>query len=175
MSLVEARGLEKTFFKAHEHFSVVDESYFGIENLMSRLTSVLVSRIQEGLPKMRKEIAELKERTTAALAEMGQSPPTEPTEIRAMVLGLGQEIAAMIGEAEKGEYSNSLFSENNLRLIARIRQEDGPQQLFRQSVLESKPVDKWKVDVLRTEMASMRGRELAGFLNYKALAKYVWR
>lgn len=167
LTLAEARGLEKTYFKSHEHFGIVHTSYFGIENLMSRLTSVLVSRIQEGLPLMRKEINELKENTIAELAKMGKSPPTKPSEIREVMLGLAQEVAAMVGESEKGVYSNPLFTEHHLRLIARIREEDGPQDKFRESVLKSKPVEKWEVGTLRIEMARMRGRELPGFLNWK--------
>lgn len=52
-----------SFFNHHSHFSTVNASFFGVENLMSRLTSVLVARIQEGLPSMRKEISMLKEKT----------------------------------------------------------------------------------------------------------------
>ena len=166
-TLMEARDLEMSFFNNHLHFSTVNPSFFGVENLMSRLTSVLVARIQEGLPAMCKEISMLKEKTVGELNEMGQAPPTEEAEVRTMMIKLSQQVSSIMGEAVKGEYSNEIFSSSDMRMMAQIRKDDGPHEAFRQAVLACKPTVEWEVESLRKQIASMRGRELPGFLNWK--------
>jgi interferon-induced GTP-binding protein Mx1 len=167
LTLMEARELEKSFFSTHAQFSAADPSFFGVENLMSRLTGVLVARIQDGLPTMRKEISELKEKTIAELNEMGKPPPTDASNMRAVTLQLAQEVTSMVNEATKGEYSSAIFSRASLRMMARIREEGGPHDTFRKAVIALKPTGEWEVPVLRKSIASMRGRELPGFLNFK--------
>lgn len=156
-----------SFFNHHSHFSTVNASFFGVENLMSRLTSVLVARIQEGLPSMRKEISMLKEKTVGELNEMGQAPPTDEAEVRAMMIKLSQQVSGIMGEAVKGEYSNGIFGSSDMRMMAQIRADDGPHEVFRKAVLACKPIVEWEVECLRKQIASMRGRELPGFLNWK--------
>ena len=167
ITLIDARDLEMSFFNHHSHFSTVNASFFGVENLMSRLTSVLVARIQEGLPSMRKEISMLKEKTVGELNEMGQAPPTDEAEVRAMMIKLSQQVSGIMGEAVKGEYSNGIFGSSDMRMMAQIRADDGPHEVFRKAVLACKPIAEWEVECLRKQIASMRGRELPGFLNWK--------
>ena len=165
--LMDARNQEMSFFRTHQHFSTVNASYFGVENLMSRLTSVLVARIQEGLPSMRKEISTLKEKTVGELNEMGEAPPTDEAAVRAMMVKLSQQVSGIMGEAVKGEYSNGIFGSSDMRMMAQIRADDGPHEVFRKEVLACKPIEEWEVACLRNQIASMRGRELPGFLNWK--------
>lgn len=40
----EARRSEETFFRKHGHFRNIDQKLFGIDNLTSRLTDLLVAR-----------------------------------------------------------------------------------------------------------------------------------
>jgi interferon-induced GTP-binding protein Mx1 len=167
ITLMDARDLEMSFFNQHSHFSTVNASFFGVENLMSRLTSVLVTRIQEGLPSMRKEISTLKEKTVGDLNEMGQAPPIDEAEVRAMMIKLSQQVSGIMGEAVKGEYSNGIFGSSDMRMMAQIRADDGPHEVFRKAVLACKPIAEWEVECLRKQIASMRGRELPGFLNWK--------
>ena len=167
ITLMDARDQEMSFFHLHEHFSAVNPSYFGAENLMSRLTSVLVARIQEGLPSMRKEISTLKEQTVGELNEMGEAPPTDEAAVLAMMVKLSQQVYGIMGEAVKGEYSNGIFGSSGMRLMAQIRADDGPHEVFRKEVLACKPIEEWEVACLRKQIASMRGRELPGFLNWK--------
>lgn len=167
VTLMDARELEKSFFTSHAQFGTADPSFFGVVNLMSRLTGVLVSRIQDGLPTMRKEISELKEKTIVELNDMGKPPPTDASSMRAVTLQLAQEVTTMMNEATRGEYSSSIFAHASMRLMARIREEGGPQDTFRKTIITLKPTDEWEVDTLRKSIASMRGRELPGFLNFK--------
>jgi interferon-induced GTP-binding protein Mx1 len=173
LTLMDARSLETTFFSAHPQFGSANASYFGVENLMSRLTSVLVQRIQEGLPAMRKEISDLREKTHLELSELGKPPPTEPTEIRQALHALSQDVHSIIGEAEQGNYTNVIFVADKLRMMARIRRADGPQETFRKSVLGLKPTAEWEVTSLRASIAGMRGRELPGFLNWKVVSMLI--
>ena len=173
ITLMEARDFEVSFFRDHTHFGSIDPSFFGVQNLMSRLTSVLVARIQEGLPAMRKEISELKESTIAELVKMGKAPPTEAMEIQQVMLKLSQQVATIMGEAVNGEYANPIFDTSDLRMMAQIRKEMGPQEAFRQSVLACKPTVEWEATSLRSQIADMRGRELPGFLNFKVFAQLL--
>ena len=166
LTLAEARNLEKTFFSKHPYFGSVDASFFGVENLMCRLTSVLVTRIQAGLPYMRKEIAQMKETTVEELRTMGKAPPTEASEVHESMIKISQSATALISEAVKGDYSKPFFNSSGLRMMAQIRRVDGPHDCFRKAVLDCNPQEKWEVDSLRAEIASMRGRELPGFLNW---------
>ena len=52
-------------------------------------------------------------------------------------------------------------------MMAQIRADDGPHEVFRKAVLACKPIAEWEVECLRKQIASMRGRELPGFLNWK--------
>ena len=158
LSLADARKEEPKFFKAHK---IIGQTYakapyaFGVENLMDRLTTVLVDRIKDGLPGMRKELGELKAETTQLLEEMGKPPPSDPAEIRETVLRVAQNVSNAIKEAESGNYTCELFKDE-MRLMARLRDDDGPQALFRNAIFESKPTDEWEIDALRKMISSMR-------------------
>ena len=167
VALLEARRLEMQFFREHAHFGKLSKSYFGVENLMSRLTSVLVSRIKEGLPSMRKELSEMRDDTLAKLEAMGKPPPSEPAEMRALVMDVVQGVTGVLRESEMGNYTDPLFKREELRMMARVRADDGPQEGFRKAILDSKPTDAWTVDSLRRQISAMRGCELHGFLNWK--------
>lgn len=168
VTLLDARALEADFFRKHAHFHSLDHSYLGIESLMSRLTGVLVGRIQEGLPSMRREVVALREQTAADLAAMGRAPPGAGAEACALMAKLSRQATRVLSEAVNGEYSSSVFDADEMRMMAQIRTQGGPQDRFRRALLDCAPTNEWEVPALRAQIASMRGRELPGFLNWRA-------
>jgi Dynamin central region len=51
-----AQTHKQTFFAVHPHFKGCDPKLFGVDNLTSRLTRLLVSRIQAELSPMKAEV-----------------------------------------------------------------------------------------------------------------------
>lgn len=158
-----------SFFKCHSHFSTMEEGYFGAGNLMTRLTSVLVSRIKDVLPAMRKDLLSAAEATNARLDAMGKELPSGAAEVRAKVVSFAQESSSVVKDAETGNYSDTVFvSQPEARLMALIWHDiKGPDAKFKCAILATEPKDDWRIETLRVQISTMRGRELAGFLNFK--------
>lgn len=168
MSLAEARGEELAYFSAHPDFGESTlQPRLGIQNLVTGLTHILVGHIQDSLPGMRKDLLAQLEKTRASLHELGEPLPHGHESQRIKLTECAQQVANVIGDATSGVYSNQLFtSAPELRMIANIRKLDGPHETFAAAIKASKPTTEWAVPTLREKIASMRGREVHGILNW---------
>jgi hypothetical protein len=123
-------------------------------------------RIQSQLPEMRKQLADQLKVTRFKLEEMGGAPPRTDDEMRSAATTAMLKIGAVLDNAISGQYRDQIFAKQaNLRLIARIRA--GPHADFAAAVAETKPTDAWSVEELKILIASMRGREVPGFLSFQ--------
>ena len=132
MSLADAALEEARWFRQHEKFGALDNSFFGVQQLSSRLTQVLVDRIQASKPHLSKEVESLLALSTSELKGLSAAPPSGPVsrpsslqdlhqarseqrflrqaEVRAMLIKTVQRIVELVRQATDGNYTDELFN-----------------------------------------------------------------
>ena len=178
LTLADAKISEQQYFLGHSHFGQLDSTFFGVENLASTLTSVLVGRIRDTLPQIRKEVqAKLKE-VSQTLSDHGKPPPPTPDECRMEFSSLLNSVAGDLRNSVDGKYDSSVFMKHDVsvRTMARVR--NGPwSELKDKILLELQPSCEdsgpWSIDVLKQRVRDMRGRELPGFPRHDVFKMFV--
>jgi hypothetical protein len=156
MSLADAARGEMNYFSNHSHFGVLVNNdatvaaRFGIKNLTTHLTKLLVRRIKDELPTMKAEVrclcaayicarskdcvsddamhapqVESKLRTAESkLEDMPLAAPSTPQEKYTVSIGIAREYDALISQLSNGKYSSELIlkssDEAKMRLFTRI-------------------------------------------------------
>ncbi|KAG5184845.1 Mx2, Mx-like dynamin-related GTPase [Tribonema minus] len=181
-SAAEAKRLEQEFFKAHPHFKSCDPKLFGIDNLTSRLTQLLVTRIQAELVPMKAEVESALASVRAELKTLsGYGAARGPAERQKLLVTITQEYVRHLTSVVQGEYRDRVIVVHpQLRLYTRAL---GVFEELRGKVEDTAPPfsDENFVQILAAQMDSLRGRELPGFMSaqsfYMFMAQYVeaWR
>ena len=92
MTSDEARAREMDFFAQHAVFQSVDSSKFGVANLTSQLTKLLVSRIQQELVPMKHEVESSLQKVRSELRGMeSYGNASTPAERQKLLVTLTQE------------------------------------------------------------------------------------
>lgn len=177
----EARRSEESFFAEHPVFSSMDHSLFGVQNLVAKLTDVLVGRVYDALPGMRSEISDLLERANKELEALGGGAGTTPAEANMTLMRIMFEYNNLLTESTAGRYVDKRLWKRNVRLYTRVRD---MYDKFKSAVESTRPPfegDSRFIDAVEKDIQNSRGRELPGFLNPRIfearVAQYVedWR
>lgn len=181
ISVQQARANEDDFFASHSVFSTMDRSLFGVEHLVKKLTSVLVSRVYDALPLMREEVNVLLERARKELDELGKGAGETPGEANMTLMRIVFEYNSLLTESSAGRYVDKRLWPPALRLCTRVRD---LYDAFKVTVEDKRPPfegDSKFIDEVEKDIRNSRGRELPGFLNPRIfesrVARYVedWR
>lgn len=181
ISVQEARRKEEAFFSNHPVFHGLDKSFFGLDNLIKKLTNVLVARVHDALPGMRQEINTLLESATRELQELGKGAGDTPAEANLTLMRIVFEYNNLLSESSAGRYVDKRLWAPNLRLCTRVRD---AYDAFKKQIDETRPPfegDSKFIDEVENEIRNSRGRELPGFLNPRIfesrVARYIedWR
>lgn len=181
VSVQVARKNEERFFAQHKVFSTMNRSYFGVDTLVKKLTTVLVSRVYDALPGMREEITDLLEKAMSELDELGTGAGETPAEANMTLMRVIFEYNSLLTESSEGRYVDKRLWAPNLRLCTRVRD---LYDAFKASVENTRPPfegDSKFIDEVESDIRNSRGRELPGFLNPRIfesrVAQYVedWR
>eukprot|EP00177_Eucheuma_denticulatum_P001220 GFKZ01002199.1.p1 GENE.GFKZ01002199.1~~GFKZ01002199.1.p1 ORF type:complete len:531 (+),score=82.76 GFKZ01002199.1:810-2402(+) len=176
-----SRKNEERFFSDHKIFSTMDKTYFGVDNLVKKLTAVLVSRVYDALPGMREEIVNLLDKAKKELEELGQGAGETAAEANMTLMRIVFEYNNLLTESSAGRYVDKRLWASNLRLCTRVRD---LYDAFKVTVENTRPPfegDSKFIDEVEKDVRNSRGRELPGFLNPRIfearVAQYVedWR
>jgi len=169
----QAKENESMFFSNHLYFSRLSKSFFGVENLTKRLTTVLVQRIQASLPAIKWELQSSLEKTIRELKPLGQSVPSSLGGKRTALMKLMSDYAMFMRQTARGYYLEDIFLFNpQLRLFGEY------QKIFRQlqsDVLATEPgfKDSNFEEKIKKTVFAMRGREMPGFLNSQVFFGFI--
>lgn len=169
LTLASAIQKERAFFEQHEHFRVLlDENKATIPILAEKLTAELVEHINKSLPALEEQINIQLQKTTEEFRKYGKGTPKAEGEKLFFLIDkikmFNQDIVDTVAGEEK------LF-ENEIRLFTKIRTE------FQKwgKILDDSALTVRKTiqhEVWRFEK-QYRGRELPGFVSYKAFETIV--
>ena len=169
MDLAEAKDAERVFFNGNQHFRSLDRSLFGIDNLSSKLTYILVDRIKESIPYLRKEIKDQQEKTAQELESLGIAPPSCASESRELLANFLRAVMGDVDSAIDGNYESKVLKEEPLmRIRAKFRELSSA---FNQRIIGDQP--RWTVSQIKQAIKETRGRELAGFPNFSVFEHLV--
>ena len=177
LTLADAKTYEQQYFLGHAHFSQLDSTFFGVDNLASTLTSVLVGRIRDTLPQIRKEVQAKLKAVSQTLADHGKPPPPTPDECRMELNSLLNSVAGDLRNSVDGKYDSPVFMTHgvNVRTMARVR--NGPWSELQDRIRELEPSceedGSWSIGVLKQRVRDMRGRELPGFPRHDVFKMFV--
>lgn len=177
-----ARNAEQEFFSNHPDFSLLDPKLFSVKNLTSRLTQVLVARIQQEIVPMRNEIeaqlgyvrAELKALNSYNIGD-------DISDRQKLMVTIIQEYVRHLTECVQGEYRDRhIVMHPELRLYTRVLTVF---EAFKNRVNGMVPNFQREdfIAELARQMEDLRGRELPGFMSpqsfYMFMSQYVeeWR
>lgn len=173
ISTAEARRREASFFESSPAFSQVDRSLLGVEQLTSKLTSVLVTRIYSALPSMRNEIIRKLERTTDELAELGSGSGSTEAEASMTLMRLVFEYHGLLQDTCQGRYVDKRLWSSKVRLCTRAQ---ALYDEFKVEIYKTRPdFDGDIVSQIEEDIKGSRGRELPGFLNPRIFETRVAR
>lgn len=181
VSVSEARNSEREYFENHAMWSTMNASLFGVENLISKISTVLVSRIYDSLPAMRLEISSKRDNAVRVLAQIGVGAGETPAEASMTLMRVVYEYNTLLAESAAGRYVQKKLWDPKLRLCTRVRL---LYDEFKKEVLMTRPKfdsDASFVAEIEADIRGSRGRELPGFLNPRIfesrVARYVetWR
>ncbi|XP_032631206.1 interferon-induced GTP-binding protein Mx2-like [Chelonoidis abingdonii] len=168
LTLASAIQKERAFFEQHEHFRVLlDENKATIPILAEKLTAELVEHINKSLPALEEQISIQLQTATEQLRKYGKGTPKTGEKLFFLIDKVklfNQDIVSSVVGEEK------LF-ENEIRLFTKIRTE------FQKwgKILDDSALTVRKTiqhEVWRFEK-QYRGRELPGFVSYKAFETIV--
>lgn len=181
VSVQQARENEYEFFSNHPVFSKMSRSYFGVDNLVKKVTGVLVSRLHDELPKMRSEVVQMLGKTTQELQDIGKGAGDTPAEANMTLMRIVFEYNNLLTESSAGRYVDKRLWSPSLRLCTRVR---NVYDEFKSKIESKRPPfegDSRFIDEVEKDIRNSRGRELPGFLNPRIfesrVARYVedWR
>lgn len=175
----ELHKREMSFFENHSVFAEhVHKKLFGVDNLVSSLTTLLVARIRQSLPHIVLDVKRLLAATTEELLQLGEGSPSDPKEQQAIVMQLITKYSEIVRKSCKGDFQDP---DGIMGSKEQFRQHSLMHGSFRQlmeNVMKTKPSpnNAEKVDLvnkIENKIASHRGRELPGFINSQVFAEYI--
>ena len=121
LSHTSAINDEARFFQTHPVFSHLDGRFWGVTNLTSALTDLLVARIQEQLAPMKRQVEVMLSRIRADVrAVSSYGTASTASERQKLLVTLTQEFVRHLNDCVRGEYRDRLIVCNpNLRLYTR--------------------------------------------------------
>uniref|UniRef100_A0A8C4VGL8 Interferon-induced GTP-binding protein Mx n=1 Tax=Gopherus evgoodei TaxID=1825980 RepID=A0A8C4VGL8_9SAUR len=160
LTLASAIQKERAFFEQHEHFRVLlDENKATIPILAEKLTAELVEHINKSLPALEEQINIQLQTASEELRKYGKGTPKAEGEKLFFLIDkiklFNQDVVSSVAGEEK------LF-ENEIRLFTKIRTEF---QKWGKLLDDSALTGKFE--------KQYRGRELPGFVSYKAFETIV--
>jgi interferon-induced GTP-binding protein Mx1 len=174
MSCVEAREAEMEFFTTHPIFKDVDSSKFGVSNLTTSLTRLLVRRIQQELVPMKHEVESALQAVRIELKSLeSYGAANTPAERQKLLVTLTQEYMRHLNDCVRGEYRDRLIVTNpDLRLYTRAL------NIFTElqaRIMATAPPfkDPNFVAGLARQMEQLRGRELPGFMSAQSFYMFI--
>ena len=182
LSQEKSRLAEEAFFRTSPKFGKLDPSLFGLNNLTTKLTNLLVNRVQYALIPMKNEVETSLAGLRSELKAMGTITEIKtPLDRQKLLVKLTQDYVHLLSDVIRGEYRDRLVVTNReLRLYTRVL--DTFSTLVR-DINESSPPfkDPSFVGDIAAQMEQFRGRELPGFMSaqafYMFMASYAesWR
>jgi len=160
LSIELARKHEMIYFNSHKVFKNMDQDLFGVANLCSKLTQILVSRIKASLPKMEEEAMGLLNKTLKELEQLGEPEPSK-VECCAKYFEYTRNSVGLLKGCIDGQYKRV---EENCRIYAQALRFYSQ---FRDTLLSSKPnfrAEEYKRKLI-AETRKSRGKQLPGFLS----------
>ena len=177
ISISEVRENEKNYFKDHPTWSSMNGEFFGIQNLISKITQLYVARIFDEIPSMRQEIISNLNNSVNQLKEIGVGVGETPAEASMTLMKLVFEYNNLLSDAAAGRYMRKQLWDENIRLCTKVRE---LYDEFKSEILKTRPKfenDRDFVNEIAQEIRNSRGRELPGFLNPRIfesrVAQYV--
>eukprot|EP00898_Chlorokybus_atmophyticus_P005314 jgi/Chlat1/5784/Chrsp387S09016 len=173
LSIHAARKDEELFFKTHPKFRQLDPTQLGIQNLATRLTTLLVSRIEAALPSMHEEILAQLTETEAQLRDMGVSPPDSHEERQKALIRVVQGYYAELDAEVEGRDGRP--SEATLSLYTKAM--TSWRHLQQRVAVDLKPKfdDQKMNDDIVAKIEAQHSREIPGFFKYKLFKEEVAR
>jgi hypothetical protein len=163
---VEARTREIAYFRAHSQFSQVSPSLFGVANLTTVLTKLLIQSIKRSLPGIKWDLERMLEDTTRKITLLGHDVPTDEREKQSVLMERIAAYCKLLRLSSRGDYREELLaSVPETRLHAKLQRS---YKVLQEGVLKLRPQgvnSPELLTVLENEMVSQRGRELPGFLS----------
>lgn len=154
ISFAEARELEKRLFRENPFFSRFDPSLFGVDNLVEKLTSLLVARISASLPTMKEDISSMLQCVVRDLSALGEGPEKDAKKARMKLNTIASNFTTHLRDSCNGEYTHEILS-GSTQLINKNAQE-----LFRDfqnEILKHQPEDDaMLIPRIRTEIEDSR-------------------
>ena len=134
VTLAEAKVAEDVWFKNHAHFGALardsrahdTQSSFGVDALSTRLTELLVDRIQHVLPELSAEVATQLDVHISELNQLSVAPPTDTKDMQKALMQMVSSTIGTVSHASTGTYEDNVFLNENMRMMARIR--SGPSE-----------------------------------------------
>lgn len=165
---------EEHFFKSHLTFSCLDQRLLGIKNLTTVLTKLLVSRLQEQLAPMKRQVEIMLSKVRAdvrAISSYGTA--SSSSERQKLLVTLTQEFVRHLNDCVRGEYRDRLIVCNpNLRLYTRALVIFQELQLCVIATAPSFRASDFVIN-LAHQMETLRGRELPGFMSAQSFYMFI--
>jgi interferon-induced GTP-binding protein Mx1 len=181
VALKDATDEETRYFREHSHFGQMEPDYFGVQNLTTTLTRILVKRIQTALPQMSTEVEKQLKTTRQSLNDLGEAPPEGRHEQEKRLYAKVTQFTTLIADLNDAKYDDfQVCSNPELFMCTKGRElfEEfagtvrALRPLFEAPV---QPGDTGDALPLRTHaeikiaIKRQRGRELPGILNVQVL------
>ncbi|CAD7948163.1 unnamed protein product [Amoebophrya sp. A25] len=108
MTVAEALKMEEKWFAEHPTYSRVEPGYFGTKALVDRLMKVLSLHIRWFLPKIKRDVFDLRQKIDLRLQELGDGIPEDANVKTQLVWRDISSFCEMIDNSIKGKYDPKL-------------------------------------------------------------------
>mmetsp|Transcript_26171 Transcript_26171/g.30995 ORF Transcript_26171/g.30995 Transcript_26171/m.30995 type:complete len:678 (+) Transcript_26171:20-2053(+) len=173
MTPQEARKAEQAFFDEHPDWKEFRKPVLGVAKLTNVLTTLLVDRIQISLPFIKYELQAQLDIVTRDLMPLGGSIPLSLAGQRNKLMKIMSVYCSVMRQSARGFYSDQMLAEcNEVRLFGQCQVSF---EELKETVDSTRPAfgePEFGVQLAK-DMASLRGRELAGFHNSQAFYTFI--
>ena len=163
-SLQDALASEKSYFQTHPVYSTLPSELLGVNNLTSKLTKILVTRILVHIPDMLNQTETQLKATEASLSAMGEALP-EGEQVVPSLMDISNKFITAVDGSIHGRYDMDVLAlKPSLRLCALKRK---LYLDFQKDINDSKPNfgSTESLQSLFNDLADSKGNELSGFLS----------
>jgi hypothetical protein len=193
----QAKLLEKEYFQTHSEFSQLSGTLFGVDNLVTACTKVLVSNIKRSLPEIKKDLELMLQSSLQELSELGLGLPVDIRDQQSLIMDRVMNEGHMLynslppipcftvcnffqissfcrcfRQSSRGDYRDGVLA---MTPAARLHiQMQWAYKAFQTQIQELRPAPGTEIETalssrLVTDMTELRGRELCCFLNSQVL------
>ncbi|XP_073711360.1 interferon-induced GTP-binding protein Mx [Misgurnus anguillicaudatus] len=167
LTLVDALEKERQFFNEHSHFRpLLEEGKATVPLLAERLTKELVIHIINLLPQLQTQLNEKLSKTTKELKVLGDEVPFDQDERNDL---LTMKIRQFYDVLEKVKGAEEDLKDSDIRVFSKIRTEFGEWN----DLLDKTAEQILTSDQIEVYIKTFRGKELAGFTNYKTFESII--